>query len=1256
MKFTALCVCATLLAFSSLSWTTVDSDEENLLEYDGFGPCAVTMRPEGPCRQGQDDSMCPYLFSVPPLTVHLPKQLRELENIVEEVQKLKDSVDELRMMCADCTVRQTDSACGRQRVREHENLNVGMDGYEDERKWLKERHSESLKDLNKDCETKGDKAEHILKGDAVLEKTFVFEEEGKNKWEAERPSDIVVIKDERKVQPVVKKDGKAEAGRAKGKEKSKPSAVPTASESDRIMDVVIKKKVEKNLKGTDTDRRKGKNGRGNSKGDRGDRLETENERKITKEKTEDGGHPVWRDEAMEAEKKAQTEEDRGSDGIKMSINHDKHTNKEREEHRQERKKEMEKGAKAAERNNKKPKQAESFRDTEETIKEGEKEDETQTEKEIKTEGGEIVQSVQRDSDGELASRKVTERTDFASISPTVSTMTLAPSHNPVESVEAVTLASSLGSPPPSRSDSLLITSISQGMTTTADGIQIQRTGLGAAEISEQPGAEESFMITNSPTTTADTTSTLTRPGPKTTNAFSRFTPTPRTRPETSMQPPGSSTVAPATVTTSNQSLYTASLQTGLADRSTANMGKNITPNTKTDTKPRAGKRPRFGAKRQPAFRPEIDPNVKNPKSNAKPDQAPLPDKKTKQGPKQKPSYHQPTTNRKSVPGKDPKQFQIPKPDILTTPQNPKNTLKPKHEPTHTTDQNLLANQTLNLEKSFPPNQRPSSNQTPQVADAAYSSEDPSADHKPDSVEIPNTTQKSIPEKKPVYSPETDRPGEERETHVRSEDKPKSDETSKLNQYVLNVPESESKIYDTTSHKPKAIQEATTEVLENPGEYPLSKTEFEQNSSFRVEVTPDHGPTKLPDQTTKSSRNIPDINKNSETGSTPERSENNPDLTTDQKGKPNLEPKLNQEFTTPLPKQLPNPTPMFVPREISKAGVDKTSRPFPTNRPPTQPIAKPGATSVQKSKPSLEAEPSSKTKTDSVPPHIPRIASESLQNVQTDLPPTSGPVKLITDVTHSPGGAEFSAREMISLQPKTFNSQGSGLFPRHHTLSEGFTVSPNSRITSDLKPQTTAETPSIQMSTKPNRIMHGILPSDVPSTVTKQVSNTDSSLRVNFSDQLKETAYRETPDPDKMLIPAPSSTAQITSTMSPHLSSTAVSGPKLLVPEVSTASTRELRVKINQVAAFFNNSLSPNGRHPNSDGHPKVRLEGKQGGSRPDSKLPPLSTAQGKRIYFKYVHVKVCFIKLCLKMHALTFIYAAIVTDSAHISMYVRRQL
>ncbi|XP_051808020.1 fibroleukin-like [Acanthochromis polyacanthus] len=103
MRLTALWVCGTLLAFSSLSWITADSDEGLLLGDKGFGPCAATLRPDGPC--SQDEGSCPYLFSLPPLTVHLPQQLRELEKIMEDLQKLKDSVDQLRELCADFVYR-----------------------------------------------------------------------------------------------------------------------------------------------------------------------------------------------------------------------------------------------------------------------------------------------------------------------------------------------------------------------------------------------------------------------------------------------------------------------------------------------------------------------------------------------------------------------------------------------------------------------------------------------------------------------------------------------------------------------------------------------------------------------------------------------------------------------------------------------------------------------------------------------------------------------------------------------------------------------------------------------------------------------------------------------------------------------------------------------------------------------------------------------------------------------------------------------
>uniref|UniRef100_H3BY65 Fibrinogen like 2 n=1 Tax=Tetraodon nigroviridis TaxID=99883 RepID=H3BY65_TETNG len=70
--------------------------------------CDVTVTPEEPCEREEDDIRCPYLFNVPPLTIHLPKQLRELERMVQELQVLKDNVDELRRMCADCTEKTDD--------------------------------------------------------------------------------------------------------------------------------------------------------------------------------------------------------------------------------------------------------------------------------------------------------------------------------------------------------------------------------------------------------------------------------------------------------------------------------------------------------------------------------------------------------------------------------------------------------------------------------------------------------------------------------------------------------------------------------------------------------------------------------------------------------------------------------------------------------------------------------------------------------------------------------------------------------------------------------------------------------------------------------------------------------------------------------------------------------------------------------------------------------------------------------------------
>uniref|UniRef100_UPI0037E905D9 DNA ligase 1-like n=1 Tax=Semicossyphus pulcher TaxID=241346 RepID=UPI0037E905D9 len=510
MRLTALCVCGTLLAFSILSWTIADSDEGGPLGDQGFGPCVATLRPEGLCRQGQDDSLCPYLFSLPPLTFHLPKQLRELDKIVEELQKLKDNVDQLRKMCADCTVSQTERECERQRERHHDALNEGTDGHNDERNWLNERNPE-------ECRTDRVKAENAMERDSDFdsEKRTSSKEEDRKKWEEERVSAKRVVKvNEKDVE--AEKEGKTQTDGAKGKDKLRQEKVPTTGENERMVDMGRKSVVDKNNRETPTEINKEKERERKEKVDGERTLENGKERKVTtyiknKEKTEESDHHVWRDERKETDKKTETAEDRGSDGIKMSEDRDEHTNKEREQHSEERRKEMEKGIKV-ERNNEKPKQTESIgrAEKEKTIKEGELEEDGETGQEIKTEGGKTVQSVQRDGDGELASSKSTEGTDFVSISPTDSIISLAPRHDSMDPNTAITITSSLPSPPLSSSTPHLITDVDQGTAITADGLPTQSTGLRTEDTEFRPKNQDHKMKT---TTLGPKTSNRLKTGP-----------------------------------------------------------------------------------------------------------------------------------------------------------------------------------------------------------------------------------------------------------------------------------------------------------------------------------------------------------------------------------------------------------------------------------------------------------------------------------------------------------------------------------------------------------------------------------------------------------------------------------------------------------------------------------------------------------------------------------------------------------------------
>ncbi|KAG8012568.1 hypothetical protein GBF38_020373 [Nibea albiflora] len=309
--------------------------------------------------------------------------------------------------------------------------------------------------------------------------------------------------------------------------------------------------------------------------------------------------------------------------------------------------------------------------------------------------------------------------------------------------------------------------------------------------------------------------------------------------------------------------------------------------------------------------------------------------------------------------------------------------------------------------------------------------------------------------------------------------------------------------------------------------------------------------------------------------------------------------------------MPNPDHKSVSDESPESESSKTFRPRvpPKLRPPTRPTIKSGATPAQRPKP---AKPSQKIKTELDPLQIGSTTSDGIQNSQTDMPPASGLVKQIAEVTHSPGDTELKT---ITLGPKTSNRLETEPFPH-------LTMSPNSRITSELRPQTAGQVPSIPMTTRPNKIMRGIFPGVIPSaspgsTKPKQASKTDSRLQAHT---VEETAPSQTPEPDIMVIPVPSPRTQTTSTTSPDLRSTtpATSGPEPLAAEASTPSARELRVKINQVAAFFNNSLSPKERP--LDRRPKEHPEDNQGGSRPnrtDGKLP----SKGKRDYFNTIHTR-----------------------------------
>ncbi|KAM7414381.1 hypothetical protein PAMA_019276 [Pampus argenteus] len=177
------------------------------------------------------------------------------------------------------------------------------------------------------------------------------------------------------------------------------------------------------------------------------------------------------------------------------------------------------------------------------------------------------------------------------------------------------------------------------------------------------------------------------------------------------------------------------------------------------------------------------------------------------------------------------------------------------------------------------------------------------------------------------------------------------------------------------------------------------------------------------------------------------------------------------------------------------------------------------------------------------------------------------------MSHFPEDTEFSPSTMktISPNPKASNSLEAAPFPYLQALPEGYTMIPDSRIVSDLRPQTPGQPSAIPITSKPNKGIHGILPTVIPSanpgfTKPNPATNGDTTLQTKILHHVEEKAT------SKMMTSVPSPSAEPTSTVSAGFRSTtpASSGPEAPAAESSTSSARELRVKIKQMAALPKN--------------------------------------------------------------------------------------
>lgn len=655
----------------------MDFAEVNLLDYNRFGPCDVTLTPKEPCEQEEDNIKCPYHFNVPPLTIHLPKEFRELERMVEELQMLKDDVDELRRMCADCTVRQP----GRECERESDFVNERMNRNEDGRIGL---NADLFKDLSPEHGSKRvtPRPEGYMESDA--EKN-VLEEKENNKEGAERQSTAAVINDEKRVdrKQVVDTNGTFSTQREEDKRAT------NAGGRGKLVDLVLKSIFEKNIEGEIDDGKNDRNGKENSRGDGEGLLEKGADSVITadlkiQQKTDDNNSQALQNRTKEMEIKSQSKENRSSYVRNMSDFHREHTNNRQQQHVEERKREMEKGIKVAI-GNQHLKQAEG-KDREKASRKGEVEEkkETGTRQEIKTKGEKIVESAQTDGDRGVASSK----------GQTPAMGPGGPRHHSVGANAALSYRSPPG-PPAFSSLTSPFPWTNKDLTTTSAGMQVQTMDLSASFIME-PG----FRTTGRPTAApVNARSASAAPGAN----FSRA-------------------VRPTMTTTATTKVVTVAAFPGVLEHHNSTAGKNLSSNTKTGTKPLPGIK---------------NPKVKNAKINTSYNQGHLADKKTKQ--KQKPPYHKSATKTKHkdpllVQGQKPSL----RTGNLPADLNLKNTRKNKNVGQNTTNQNLPNIQNSDSpQKPFLPAQRPMFRQRNQPVNVNNPDRYPPTEQRPNSAEIPN---------------------------------------------------------------------------------------------------------------------------------------------------------------------------------------------------------------------------------------------------------------------------------------------------------------------------------------------------------------------------------------------------------------------------------------------------------------------------------------------------------------------------------------